>query len=244
MNETPPLKWTVWIAITAVFTALTTVATVVLSISLPAGGYFNFGEAVIYVAALLLGPIIKKGSRIPLGAIVAGISGSVGAMLGDAITGYVLYIPATLVLKFAEGFVAGILFKRLKAEITEERLHSGITTMRILLSGFFIAAAVIIIGVNYNPTVTLLWIAIGSAFIVIAFVSILRGKIPLYYMILSVLCGGIIMFIGYFLYETFTLMILTAYTNLPWNVIQALVGIVVAIPVYQALLKAEVLRAL
>jgi uncharacterized membrane protein len=155
-----------------------------------------------------------------------------------------MYIPATLVLKFAEGLVAGLLFKRLKAEITEEKLRSGITSMRILLSGFFISAAVIILGVNYNPTVTALWILIGSVFITIAFVSILRGKIPLYYMILSLLSGGIIMFIGYFLYETFTLMILTAYTNLPWNVIQALVGIIVAIPVYQALLKADILRAL
>lgn len=243
MHESLHAKWTIWIALTAIFTALTTVGTVLLSVSLPAGGYFNFGEAVIYIAALSLGPINMRGSRVPLGAIIAGIAGGLGAMLGDVILGYMQYIPATICLKFAEGFVAGMIFKQLAPRNPENR-ESGVTTIRVLLSGFFLAAAIIILGVNYDPGSLVLWIAISGAFITIAFLSIMRGKIPLYYMALSLLAGGIVMFFGYFVYELFILDIMYAYANLPWNAIQALIGIIVAIPVYQALQKATLFQSL
>ncbi len=254
MNQTPSSKKTMWIALTAIFTALTTVATVVLYIALPAGGYFNLSEAVIYLSALLLGPIKLRGTRFPLGALLAGFTGSIGAMFGDVLLAYVHYVPATLIIKFVEGFLVGCLFARLKAGLTEEKLGNGKNTMRILLSGFLIAGAIIIIGVNSNPTATVLWIIIGSFFIITAFVSILRGKIPIYFMVLSMLAGGVIMVIGYFMYERFVLLYAFegafayssayAYVNLPWNIIQALVGIIVAIPVYEAVQKAEILRNL
>ncbi|MEX2682637.1 MAG: ECF transporter S component [Candidatus Sigynarchaeota archaeon] len=234
-----PKKVTLWIAFAATFTALTTVATVVLAPPLPAG-YFNLGEAVIYLAALLLGPITARGTRVPLGALLAGVAGSIGAMLGDIILAP-QYIPATLVLKFVEGFIAGTLFKHFKSSITEDKLRSGKTTMRVLMSGFLIAAAVIIIGVNYDPGATILWIVIGSFFIVVVFVSILRGKIPIYYMVLSLLAGGVVMFGGYFVYDAFVLLAAGAAASLPWNVVQSLVGIIVAIPVYHAVQKAQVL---
>ncbi len=241
MNENPPTKWTLWIALAAIFTALTTVATVVLSPPLPTG-YFNFGEAVIYLTALLLGPINLRGTRIPLGALVTGLAGSIGAMLGDVILAP-QYIPATLVLKFVEGFVAGYLFKRLKAHLSDENLTSGRTTVRVLMSGFLIAAAVIIIGTNYDPSVLVLWVIIGSFFIITVIVSIMRGKIPIYYMVLSLLAGGVIMFLGYFAFDLCFFKD-GAFASLPWNVIQALVGIIVAIPVYSAVKRAEMLNNL
>ncbi|MBN2150717.1 MAG: ECF transporter S component [Candidatus Lokiarchaeota archaeon] len=243
MNETPSRSITLWIALAGIFTALTTVATVVLSPPLPAG-FFNFGEAVIYLAAMLLGPVNLRGTRVPLGALVTGFAGSIGAMLGDAILGYPQYIPATLVLKFFEGLVAGLLFKGLKARMNEETLASGRTTVRVLMSGFLIAAAVIIIGVNYDPGATALWITIGSFFIVIVCISIVRGKIPVYYMVMAMLAGGIIMVVGYFVYELYVLKVATAFMTLPWNTVQALVGIIVAVPVYQAAQRARVLNAL
>jgi len=249
MSETTTKK-TLWIALTAIFTALTTVATIILAPPLPKG-FFNFGEAVIYLAALLLGPITRREFRIPVGAIMTGMAGGIGAMFGDILLAYYEYSPATFVLKFFEGFVAAIVFKRLKAGMTQENVRSGKTTMRVLMSGFLIAAAVIIIGVNFGPQSTILWILIGSFFIVTVFVTILRGKIPIYYMVISMLAGGVIRFGGYFVWEGFVLAYIitqayaaSAFSNLPWNIVQALVGVIAAIPVYYAVQKAGVLKSL
>lgn len=67
-------------------------------LSIPVPGfrlYFNFGEGIIYLAALLLGPA--------WGAAAGGI----GASLADLLLGYPLWAPFTLVIKGAEGYVAG-----------------------------------------------------------------------------------------------------------------------------------------
>nr|MDO8116884.1 ECF transporter S component [Candidatus Sigynarchaeota archaeon] len=222
---------TLRIVLTAVFTALVTVATVILVISLPAaGGFFNLGEAMIYITALLLGPIS------------GGIAGGVGAMLGDLILGFPLYAPATIVIKFLEGLVVGFLFNKLKKGMTDESLRSRKTTIRILQSGFLIGAVVIIVGVNADPADTLFWVIIGSLFICTAFISILLKKVPIYYMIISIIPGGAIMVTGYLLYSTFVLLYPGAYLNLPFDTLQTLIGLVIAVPVYQALLKAGVVQ--
>ncbi|MDE5990297.1 MAG: ECF transporter S component, partial [Clostridia bacterium] len=73
---------------TAVLAALTTAFTL---ISIPlATGYFNFGDLVIFIASVLLGPLY--------GAIV----GAIGGALGDVILSYFVYAPFTLVIKALE----------------------------------------------------------------------------------------------------------------------------------------------
>ena len=82
---------------TALFAALTTAFTL---ISIPlATGYFNFGDLVIYIASVSLGPLY--------GAIV----GAIGGALGDAILGYIAYMPFTLVIKALEGVIVGLVYK-------------------------------------------------------------------------------------------------------------------------------------
>lgn len=82
---------------TALFAALTTAFTM---ISVPlANGYFNFGDLVIFIASVLLGPLY--------GAIV----GAIGGALGDVILGYIAYMPFTLVIKAIEGVIVGLLYK-------------------------------------------------------------------------------------------------------------------------------------
>lgn len=59
MKRANPMKVEYELAIGAVFAALVCVATLALTLGIPAtGGYFNIGEIVIYVAALLFGPIV------------------------------------------------------------------------------------------------------------------------------------------------------------------------------------------
>ncbi len=230
------------IALTAMFTALIAVTTVVLVVDFPAAnGYFNMGEASIYTCALLIGSINTTRTRVPVGAIASGFAAGVGAALGDIIV-RPQYIIGTCIIKFLEGFIVGFLFKRIKANATEENLRSGRTTMRILQSGYLIGASVIIVGVNADPTDALFWVLIGSLFICTAFVSIILKKVPIYYMIISMIAGGVIMVTGYFLYSTFVLLYPGAYMNLPFDTMQALIGIVIAVPVYQALQKADIVQ--
>lgn len=87
----------------AMFTALVTVATVVIAIPSPAGGYLNVGDTVVLIAAACLGPI---------GGMVAG---GLGSCIADLVLSYGMYAPFTLVIKGLEGFICGgliLLFDR------------------------------------------------------------------------------------------------------------------------------------
>jgi len=84
------------VAYTALMTALVYVGTLVgYSGNL---FYFNLGDSVILIAAALLGPVSGA------------IAGGLGAFLGD-LTVYPATMLFTLVIKFIEGFVSGLLFK-------------------------------------------------------------------------------------------------------------------------------------
>jgi uncharacterized membrane protein len=66
------------------------------------GAYINFGDMMIYVSAYLLGG--------PLAALAAGI----GSIFADLSLGYIVYAPATLVIKGLMGLTAGLLMKNRK----------------------------------------------------------------------------------------------------------------------------------
>lgn len=97
---------TITAALSAVFAALVAVATILFAFPIPAtSGYFNFGEIIIYTAALTFGPI------------VGGLSGGVGAMLADIYLGFGVFAPGTLAIKGAEGIIVGFLNNKLQRHI-------------------------------------------------------------------------------------------------------------------------------
>ena len=82
------------ISMVGIFIALNFVVTYWIQIPIPAtGGYINIGDVAVMFTALLFGPII------------GGIAGGVGPMLADAFSPWVIYAPATLVIKGIEGFL-------------------------------------------------------------------------------------------------------------------------------------------
>ncbi|AQS53710.1 Thiamine precursor transporter HmpT [Jeotgalibaca dankookensis] len=85
----------------AMFASLTAVMTLLFRIPIPNGqGYLNIGDAVLLLAALLMGP-------------AAGFwVGAIGSTLADMIAGYAMYMPFTFVVKGVEGLLAGALYKR------------------------------------------------------------------------------------------------------------------------------------
>lgn len=91
------------IAFLGLFMALVVIATTVLRFPVPTYNlYFNLGEAVIYLVALIFGG--------PAGAVVGGV----GSALSDILGGYPVWAPITFAIKGAEGFIVGTLSRRSK----------------------------------------------------------------------------------------------------------------------------------
>ena len=84
--------------VTALLAALSCVATLVIAIPSPTGGYMNLGDTVVLLGAFLLG-----------GAYGAA-AGAIGPALADLISGYAAYVPATLVIKALMALLAAAVY--------------------------------------------------------------------------------------------------------------------------------------
>ena len=109
------------IAAATIFAALVAMATIVFQIPIPAtvGAYFNIGDAVIYVAALLFGPFV-------------GLIAGAGAALADIMVGSP-YASVTFIVKAVEGFLVGFLMKKFNSKIKNFTLCASIA---VLIGGF------------------------------------------------------------------------------------------------------------
>ena len=123
------IKTPLQLALAAVFAALVCVATLAIVISIPAtSGYFNLGETVIYIAALLFGPL------------VGAVAGGGGAMIADILVA-VQFAPGTLIIKGFEGAIVGFLNKKIQ-KITRSLTLSAAVSIIIggleMIAGYFI----------------------------------------------------------------------------------------------------------
>jgi uncharacterized membrane protein len=76
----------------------TAALTIVVRIPIPGtGGYLNLGDIAVIFCGLFLGK--KYGA----------IAGGVGSAVADIIGGFFIFVPATLVAKGLEGFLAGLI---------------------------------------------------------------------------------------------------------------------------------------
>ncbi len=99
------------VALAGVFSAVVFVFTTVFAMAVPTtGGFFNIGEAGVFLAALVGGPF------------VGAAAGALGSSLADISLGYGVYAPGTFIIKGLEGFIAGYLFKYVKEEKENLRL--------------------------------------------------------------------------------------------------------------------------
>ena len=130
------------LTLAALFTALTTVATLLIHIPTPTKGYVNLGDSIVNIAAWVLGPAY--------GAAAAGI----GSALADIISGYVVYAPATLVIKAAMAVAS---FYVLKAAAK----HSGSLVSRIAAA----SAAEVVMIVGYALYEAALYHSFATAFL-------------------------------------------------------------------------------
>lgn len=85
--------------ISALFAALTFVATMVIQIKLTANGFVNIGDCMVIASGIFLGPVYGV------------LAGAIGSMLADVVSSYFIYAPATFVIKAIMAFLASVISK-------------------------------------------------------------------------------------------------------------------------------------
>ncbi len=125
------------ITLTALFAAIVCVATIVVQIPTPTKGYMNLGDCFVLLSVWMLG--------LPCGTLAAGV----GSMLADVFSGYMVYAPATFVIKSLMAVAAYFVIKGLKATGVKKydlvcRIISGIAAEAVMVIGYFLYESVIL----------------------------------------------------------------------------------------------------
>ena len=113
---------------TALVAALSCVATLVIHIPSPLGGYINLGDCIVLAGAWLLGPLY--------GFLAAGI----GSALADVFLGYFVYAPATFVIKGLVAVLAFVIFKSLGKIKSKSVVYiiSGVVAEILMVAGYYV----------------------------------------------------------------------------------------------------------
>ena len=124
---------TFYIVLLAIFSALTTVATIIFVIPIAAtSGIFNFGDALVMISGMLLGPV---------GGFIAG---GFGSAMGDVALGYFAFAPFTFLIKGGEGLVVGQISRYSKNAKTLRPwdLLAVLLGAVVMLAGYYVAEVV------------------------------------------------------------------------------------------------------
>jgi uncharacterized membrane protein len=229
------------LASAAVFTAFVAAATMAFSLSIPVtSGYFNIGEIMVYTAALLMGPY------------VGAFAGGVGSMLSDLSLGFANFAPGTLVIKGIEGFVVGYLSNRALSNLPRSAWRGTTIVLGAVVAGlvgwlgisFLSGGYQLSLGFPVGPQAnvsfsvpSLFWVVVAALALVSIVAVGFRAEEKLGWTVLSVLAGGSEMVLGYFLYESVVLQLgfVSAAGEVPFNITQAVVGLLVAVPLVRSI---------
>lgn len=226
------------LAISTILAALVCVATLAFTVSVPATtGYFNVGDTVIYVAALLFG------------SYVGGFAGGFGAAIADMLVA-IQFAPGTLVIKGCEGAIVGFLNRKFK------RTSKTNWVMSTILLGIIVGSLLAATGsVYYSGEVQLgvgipqlststftifipteAWYFLGG--LVALFIAFVGFKIEpeLGRAVFAMIVGGLEMVLGYFLYEQLVLG-KAAILEIPINIGQMIVSLTIALPISRIILR-------
>ena len=225
-----PLKLTAAI----IFAAMVCLVTLSFYVSVPATtGYFNLGETVIYIAALVFGPF------------VGAIAGGLGAAIADILL-MPVFAPGTLIIKGVEGAIVGFLGKKLTARASESIWRICTTILGLVIGVLLAATGAVYYSGNVDlylgipppstPSITIFvpaefWYILGGVTALLIVFASLRVDPQLGWTIFSTMLGGLSMVIGYFLYEQIVLGKLGAVFEIPVNIGQMLIGLIVALPI-------------
>lgn len=113
------------LSVTALLTALTCVATMVIKVPTPTQGYVNLGDVIVLLCGWLLNPAY--------GFFAAGV----GSALTDLLGGYMAYVPGTLAIKGLMAVMAYFLTFGEKSARTAIRVLSAVAAEAFMVLGYF-----------------------------------------------------------------------------------------------------------
>ena len=115
------------IAAIGVMGALATIATMMFAFPIPAtSGYFNFGDAIVQISALVFGPI------------VGALAGGLGSGLADLLGGWYNWVIPTTVIKGIEGYVVGTLAGDKEGRTLQKTVIAWAAGSVVLVVGYFL----------------------------------------------------------------------------------------------------------
>ncbi|MBQ7876325.1 MAG: ECF transporter S component [Clostridia bacterium] len=108
--------------------ALVCVATMIIKLPSPLGGYMNLGDCVVLLSGWMLTPFY--------GFLAAGI----GSLLADIFSGFILYAPITFLTKGLMAICAHFVFKLTEKRMGNfpSRILSGTFSEIIMISSYYI----------------------------------------------------------------------------------------------------------
>jgi uncharacterized membrane protein len=246
------------VARTAVFTAFVAVTTTVFSVYIPATkGYFNIGEVMVYAAALLMGPRIGAFA----GGVGSAISDSIlaplyapGTLLIKGMEGFTVGYLANLPMKgltrrrwllvsCAIGLVVAVLVGYLGTAYLSghKDIYLGFSYCSANCSTS--SPVTVPFGPQFSTSFDVpsaVWVGIGLATLAAVIFTGYRLDERLGWTLVSILVGGSEMVLGYFIYESWALQLgyVSAATEVPVNIGQVLVGILVSVPLVRSYRRA------
>lgn len=116
----------------ALLAAFACVATMLIQVPTPTKGYVNLGDCIVNISAWLLGPVY--------GTAAAGI----GSAMADVISGYIVYAPATLIIKGLMAAASFFVYRAVskKANSVFSRVAAAVTAELIMVAGYGIFEAI------------------------------------------------------------------------------------------------------
>lgn len=113
----------------ALFAALACVATMIIKFPSPLKGYLNIGDCIVLLCGWMLSPVY--------GFVAAGL----GSGLADLLSGYLVYAPATFIIKGLMALIACYIFKLIRKSLGHNlpaRIVSGILAEIIMVLGYYV----------------------------------------------------------------------------------------------------------
>ncbi|MCI9120564.1 MAG: ECF transporter S component [Oscillibacter sp.] len=108
-----------------VLAALGCAATMALQVPSPTGGYVNLGDAVVLLGAYLLGPAYGAAA------------GGLGPAMADLLSGYAVYVPATLLIKGVMALLAAGLYRTI-GRTGGGLLACGLAAETVMVLGYWL----------------------------------------------------------------------------------------------------------
>lgn len=116
------------IVMAALMTAITCIVTMIIKIPSPLKGYVNLGDCIVLVTGMMLSPIY--------GFLAAGL----GSALADIFSGYLIYAPATFIIKGGMALIAfyGVKLCQKKFGNMFSEIISGAAAEIMMILGYYL----------------------------------------------------------------------------------------------------------